>query len=131
MDTGIIFGRGIGFPPNVGSDGRIICSTGEANIREAIQIILLTEPNERLRLPNFGAGLREFLFEPNTVATRQQIARRIITALQAWEPRIHVQSVEVEADPADAYSAIATIHYTLVATQTQERMSLAIRLEQE
>ncbi|MBP8250719.1 MAG: GPW/gp25 family protein [Herpetosiphon sp.] len=129
MDAGTIFGRGMSFPPRV-DDGRIVCSEGETNIREAIQIILLTKSNERLRLPTFGAGLHELLFEPNTVATHQRIARRITNSLHAWEPRIHVQSVDVAADPADAYSAIATIHYTLVATQAQERMSLAITLGQ-
>jgi phage baseplate assembly protein W len=45
-----------------------------------------------------------------------------------WEPRIRIESVSVEADPSDAESAIATITYKLVATQTLERVSLNVKL---
>jgi phage baseplate assembly protein W len=83
-----------------------------------------------LRLPDFGAGLRRFLFEPNTVATRHQIEQRILLALAAWEPRIAVETVDVEADPDDPESAVATIVYKLVATQVTESVTLAVALTQ-
>ncbi len=126
VDTGRLFGRGIAFPPHIGADGRLAWSQGEQNVREAIHIILLTEYNERLRLPDFGGNLGPFLFEPNTVTTRYLLQENITRALQQWEPRISVQKVEVEADPSDPQAAIATISYRLVATQTLERVSLNI-----
>jgi Bacteriophage baseplate protein W len=128
MDAGTILGRGISFPPRVGADGRITWSAGEDNIRDAIWVILGTERNERLRLPEFGAGLRRFLFEPNTAATRHRIEDRIIKSLAAWEPRIAVDSVDVESDPDDAESAIATIQYKLVATQVRDRITVTVAL---
>jgi phage baseplate assembly protein W len=128
MDAGALLGRGISFPPRVGSDGRIAWSAGEDNIRDAIRIILGTERNERLRLPEFGAGLRRFLFEPNTAATRRRLEDGILRALAAWEPRIAVESVEVEGDPDDPESAIATIEYKLVATQARERITVTVTL---
>lgn len=128
MDAGTLLGRGISFPPRVGADGRLAWSAGEDNIRDAIRIILGTERNERLRLPEFGAGLRRFLFEPNTVATRQRLEDGILRALAAWEPRISVQSVDVDEDPDDAESTIATIEYKLVATQVSERITVAVAL---
>jgi uncharacterized protein len=126
--AGAVLGRGIGFPPRVGSDGHVAWSEGERNIREAIEIVLKTDRNERLRLAEFGGGLPRFLFEPNTPATRHQLADRIRRALDAWEPRITVQSVEVAEDPADAAAAVATIVYKLVATQSTERVSLSVPL---
>lgn len=128
MDKGRLFGRGISYPPRVGPDGRVVWSEGETNIRESIQIILLTEQNERLMLPDFGGGLGMFLFEPNAVATRRQIQERIVSALTRWEQRIVIQSVDVEGDPTDPQAAIATITYKLVATQAQERVSLNVTL---
>ena len=127
-DAGALLGRGIAFPPRVGADGRIAWSAGEDNIRDAIAIILGTEQNERLRLPDFGAGLRPLLFEPNTTATRNRLEERILRALAAWEPRISVQSVDVVDDPDDAETAIATIEYKLVATQTNDRITVAVAL---
>ena len=128
MDSGQILGRGISFPPRVGSDGRVAWSQGEVNVRECIRVILMTEQRERLRLPEFGGGLGLFLFDQNTVTTRQLIKERISKALARWEPRINVQSIDVEPDPADAQAVIATIAYELVATGLRERVSLAVTL---
>lgn len=126
MDNARVYGKGMAFPPRVGPDGRMAWSEGEPNIREAIRIILSTEPGERLRLPEFGAGLRRFLFEPNTLATHTLIRQSIAEALKRWEPRVQVEAVEVQADASDAESALATITYRLVATQVQERVSLRV-----
>jgi len=128
MDAGTILGRGISFPPRVGSDGRIVWSSGDDNIRDAIRIILGTERNERLRLPDFGAGLGRFLFEPNTVATQHRLEDRILKALAAWEPRISVESVDVTDDPGDPEAAVATISYKLVATQVRDRITVTVAL---
>jgi phage baseplate assembly protein W len=128
MDIGKVFGRGISFPPRVGADGRVVWSEGEQNIREAIRVILLTEQRERIRLPEFGGSLGQFLFEPNSVMTRHLLQDRITKALALWEPRIRVESVVVENDPDDAQAAIATITYQLVATQARERVSLSVTL---
>ncbi len=127
-ESGRMFGRGLAFPPRVGGDGRVAWSEGELNVREAIQVILLTERRERLMLPEFGGGLSGYLFEPNTVTTRRLIKDRIQRALEQWEPRISVERVDVEPDPQDPEAAVATITYQLVATQTRERVSLGVTL---
>ncbi len=128
MDAGALFGRGIAFPPRVGPDGRVAWSEGEDNVRDAIRILLLTRPGERLFLDDFGAGLDRSLFEPNTVTTRQMLRDRITQTLQQWEPRIGLESVDVEPDPQDERTAIATITYKLVATQVRERIDVAVTL---
>ena len=128
MDGGKLYGRGMSFPPRVGEDGRIAWSEGETNIREMIQVILRTQERERLNLPTFGAGLQQYLFEPNTVTTRFQVQDRITKALQLWEPRISLADVNVEQDPDDAQAAIATIEYKLVATQVKETINVSVKL---
>lgn len=126
MDDGVVYGRGISFPPRVGSDGRVAWSEGAANVRESIRILLMTEPQERVALPEFGGGLARLLFEPNTTATWQSIRDRIDKALSRWEPRVRVEAIDVDADPADVDAAVATITYRLVATGTRERVSVKV-----
>jgi uncharacterized protein len=128
MNNGQLFGRGMSFPPRVGPDGRVAWSEGEGNVREAIRVILMTEENERLRLPEFGGSLNRFLFEPNTVATRHLIQDRITQELAQWEPRVQVESVSVDPEEGDPEAAIATITYKLVATSMRERVSLKVTL---
>jgi phage baseplate assembly protein W len=128
IDAGKVLGRGVAFPFRVGPNGRIAWSAGEKNIREDIMVILMTEPGERVMLSSFGAGLRSMLFEPNDPTTRSRIQGMIATALTQWEPRISLQSVSVEQDPNDLQSVIATITYTLVATQATQTAALSITL---
>jgi len=127
--SGKIFGRGMGFPPRVGHDGRVVWSEGETNVRDCLRILLLTEPRERARLAGFGGGLTRFLFEPNTAATRHHIRETIEDTIKRWEPRVQLQNVSVEADPADEQGAVATIAFRLVATQALERVTLALTLK--
>lgn len=128
MEAGKLFGRGISFPPRIGPDGRMVWSEGESNVRESIRVILMTEPQERLRLSDFGAGLGRFLYEPNTAATHMLIQDHITKALAMWEPRLRIESVQVEPDRSDPQAAVATITYKLVATQQRERVALTVAL---
>lgn len=128
LKSGQIYGKGMSFPPRVGADGRVAWSEGEENVRESIRVILLTERRERLRLPGFGGSLSRYLFEPNTVTTRQLIKDRITKELAQWEPRVAVEDVSVEEDTTDPQAAVATISYRLVATRKQETVSLSIAL---
>jgi Bacteriophage baseplate protein W len=121
-----VFGRSVAFPPRVGADGRFVWSEGEANIRESITVVLKTDPGERVGVPDFGAGLGRFLFEPNNAATHARIQDAILRALTSWERRIQVEAIDIAADGDDAENALATITYRLVATDSRERISLNI-----
>jgi phage baseplate assembly protein W len=128
MPRDTVFGSGISFPVRLGADGRVAVSAGPENIRESIRVILLTEPGERLQLPDFGGGAGRFLFEPNTVATRRRVQERIEDSLRRWEPRIAVESVRVEEDPDDPRAAIATVRYQLVANRTAGQVAVRVQL---
>jgi hypothetical protein len=123
-----VFGSGISFPLRLGPDGRVASSRGPDNVRECIRHVLLTEPGERVMLPEFGGGGGSFLFEPNTVSTRRRIQERIEDALRRWEPRITLQAVTVEEGEDDPRSAVATVRYQLVADRATEQVSVRVEL---
>lgn len=128
MDEGKLYGRGIAFPPQLGPDRRWSWSVGPDNVRESIRIILLTEARERLMLPEFGGGLKQFLFEPNTASTRRLIEEAVTQSLSRWEPRINLEEVVVEADPDDPQAALVDLRYQLVASQTMDEIRLRVPL---
>ncbi len=129
IDEGKLLGRGISFPPRLGQDGRWAWSVGAENVREAIRIILLTQLKERLLLPEFGGGLKEFLFQPSTPATHRLIAERITVALHRWEPRIQLENVDVRPQEDTNRAVVAVIRYRLVATSRSEQLGLSIQFE--
>ena len=128
IDEGKLFGRGVNFPPKITANGRWAWSSGSENIRQSIQVILQTEPLERLMIPGFGSGLKKMLFQPNTVETHSLIEELINKALERWERRIRVTSVEVVPDPKDPNTAWISLRYKLVATQAPEQMQLRVQL---
>lgn len=97
----------------------------EESIRQQIKVILLVRPGELLMRPQFGAGLSEFLHQPNTLETRQQIQDTVIEALGIWERRILVDRVEVweEDDPDTIRIEIA---YRI--KQTGEQITTTLRM---
>jgi phage baseplate assembly protein W len=129
IDEGQIFGRGVAFPPHLDATGQWAYSLASENVRESIQIMLLTRVGERLMLPDYGSAVKNYLFAPNNAATRRSIQDEILRVLQQWEPRIAVDSVEVNPDPNDTQAAVATIQYRLVANQAQGQATLSLQLQ--
>lgn len=127
MEPSKIFGRGIAFPPHLDATGGFALSEGPANIRESVKMILLTEPGERIMLPDFGGGITSFLYEPNIISTRRRMQERIIQALNRWESRIQLQSVRVDADPGNPQGAVISIEYKLVATGELDQIALSFQ----
>lgn len=93
------------------ADGRLRWAREDESFRQVILTILLTRPGERLMRPTFGAGLLDFVHEPNNETTRSMIGARVRKALAQWEPRIRVEAVDVAADPDDPAAAQISIRY--------------------
>jgi phage baseplate assembly protein W len=111
-------GVGLAFPPAADARGALALVTYEEDIRQSIQIILGTNPGERVMRPQFGAGLRDFVFEPANPSTIQRVQTRVQEALIDWEPRINAQAVTVTLDPAAKNALYINITYTVRATNT-------------
>ena len=107
-------GVGWAFPVRP-TNGRLRFAKYEDDIEQAIQIILLTAQPERLMLPEFGAGLRTFVFEPNSPGTRARMAETVRKALVDWEPRITVERVDVTPG-AENNAVLIHIDYVVRAT---------------
>ena len=57
--------------------------------------LLLTNPGERVMIPDFGTPLRTLIFEQNTTTLAENARTMIIEAIRNWEPRIAVQNITV------------------------------------
>jgi phage baseplate assembly protein W len=110
-------GKGWPFPLKP-VNGRLQYVKYEEDIEQAIRIILLTEQGERAMLPQFGAGVRNYVFEPNSPATHRSIEEKIRHALVDWEPRINLERVEAVADDNNPNLLLVHIDYLVRATNT-------------
>jgi phage baseplate assembly protein W len=123
-------GVGWAFPPRLDPGGRIAESVYEDDVREAIRIILGTNPGERVMRPDFGAGLERFVFEPVNPATVTQVETAVRQALVAWEPRIDVLEVRVTPEGSPPVVLLIDVQYRVRATNALQNLVYPFYLEE-
>ncbi len=111
------------------AQGRLHYPDLAESVRQSIRIILATRPGERLMRPGFGAGLVDFLHEPNTLATRREIRERVTDTLNRWEPRILLDRVTVTPQEERPDTLRIEIAYRLRYSQQAQRMGITLELE--
>ena len=97
----------------IDSDGRLRATRDDASVRDVMLNILLTRPGERLMRPTFGAGLLDYVHQPNNQTTRSLIANLVRKALEQWETRVVVEEVRVLPDPESPAEAHIQIRYRM------------------
>lgn len=93
-----------------------------------VRLLLLTEPTELYMVPNFGVGLKKYLFTYNNDNTVALIRDKLIEQLRIWEPGVIPEETKVErglkyseVDNADE-NALETNHLKLTITLTAADM---------
>lgn len=115
---------------SVDPSGSFDWSRDDDSIREVMLNILLTRPGERLMRPDFGAGLLNFVHQPNNETTRNLIAATVRKALDQWDPRVIVDQVDVSPNPIQLAEVHIVIRYHLRHNPSPAEMSLALNLGQ-
>src|SRR5210317_1353917 len=104
----------IKYPFQFDNRGRTSEATYESHIRDMIEQVLFTSPGERVNRPDFGSGLMQLVFQPNSdelAATTQFLVQG---ALQQWLGDL-IQADEVQVESEDS-SLHVTIVYTIRRT---------------
>jgi Bacteriophage baseplate protein W len=113
-----IIGSGLAFPLQVDRRGGIALARDETDIEQAIELILATAPGERPMRPEFGCGVHDFVFHSVDASTVAQMEDAIRDALDHWEPRVIVESVEFNLDAVREGLLMIDIGYRVRATNT-------------
>ena len=108
-------GVGWKFPLQVTPDGKIAQAKYEQRIEESIYLILNTGKGERVMLPEFGCGIHELVFAPNTTTTLTQVVQTVRRALTTYEPRIDVLDIDAETAPEQPNLLLIRISYRIRA----------------
>ena len=108
----------INYPWQIDGRGRVADTSEVSHIRQMIEQVLFTIPGERVNRPEFGCGLQQLIFEPNSdelAATTQFLVQG---SLERWlGDVIEVEDVTIENDAA---RLVVTIAYTIRRTQQSQ-----------
>jgi len=90
------------FPFHVDGRGRAAETGEDDHIRDMIFQVLFTNPGERVNRPDFGCGLKQLVFMPNSDALAAASQVLVQGSLQRWlDAVIQVEAVEVEAEESE------------------------------
>ena len=106
---------GIKFPINVVSEDKTLFdlnNTRAEMIKSQIMHLIFTPKGQRIRKPDFGTRLIQFIFNPNDVETFGDVVSEIKETVKMWIPDCNIQEVEV-AEIDNGLGLAARIRYTL------------------
>ena len=72
--------------------------------------------------PDFGCGINDLVFAPNTVAVRGLVQQKVREALVQWEPRIDVLDVRVDSPPGWRNYLEIRVDYRIRATNASSNL---------
>lgn len=88
----------IAHPYHVDGRGRTARTDSDEHIRDMIEQVLFTAPGERVNRPEFGTGLQQLVFGPNSPELATATEFMVQGALQRWlSDVIEVLGVDVES----------------------------------
>jgi len=117
------------FPFAGAQQGIFTWATGNDSVRDVLWNILLTSPGERLMRPEFGAGIKQFIHQPNNETTRRLIADQALKAIQKWEPRIVVLDLRVDTSSQSLNQVTLRLLYKIKQTGEQNSLQLGLQLQ--
>ena len=115
-------GRGMAFPIRPSLQGGLVMADDEAKVRQGMWLILSTAPGERVMRPEFGCGIHELVFEPNTPAIRSLVRVKVREALIRWEPRVDIQEVTVGTSSNRRNHLLIDITYRIRSNNAVQNM---------
>lgn len=108
----------LSYPYRIDGRGRSTSDSEEVWIRGLIEQVLFTVPGERVMRPDFGSGLLQLVFAPNSpelAATTQMLVHGALQ--QALADLIVVENLTVEAIES---TLSITVQYIVRRTETRQ-----------
>lgn len=106
----------IDFPYHFDSRGRTAITDDDGHIRDMIEQFLFTNAGERVNRPDFGSGLLQMIFAPNSPELASTLQFTVQAGLQQWlGDVIEVRELEVTSE-----EATIRVELKYVVRRTQE-----------
>jgi len=113
----------VDYPFHFDGRGRTATTDYDEHIRDLIEQVLFTSPGERVNRPDFGCGLRQLVFAPNSDELAAATQFLVQGSLQQWlGDLIKVETVDVRAVES---SLTVTVRYTVIRSQTARTASFS------
>jgi phage baseplate assembly protein W len=122
-------GRGWRFPILPDATGSLGYVEGDDNVGQSLRILLLTQLGERMMRPGFGCAAPRLIFAPGSLQFLSLLERTVRETVRDWEPRIDLDDVRAEADPADETRVTVAISYRVRRSNSRSNLVFPFYLD--
>jgi uncharacterized protein len=115
----------LSFPLRIGARGAATSARRE-HVREQIEQVLFTDPGERVFRPEFGAGIRALIFEPNGSVLADILRKRLTDSLaDALQGEVDPKTLQVDVR-AEEEKLFVVISYALATVGQSESYEIPL-----
>jgi Bacteriophage baseplate protein W len=112
----------IDYPFHFDGRGRTATTTPDDHIKDMLEQLLFTNAGERVNRPDFGSGIQQLVFGPNSPELAAALQYTLKAAVQRWlSDIIELQALEVTSE--DSKLSIS-IRYLVRRTNEQQTTQL-------
>lgn len=116
-------GTGWAFPPSFSKGGtEVDMVSGAEDIHQSLQIIISTQPGERVMQARFGCDLNGFVFEGIGQGLINSMHQIISEAIIYHEPRVDLEKLSINEDQNEPGLLLISIEYSIRGTNSRYNM---------
>ena len=95
-------------------------------IRQNLKMLILTNPGERMMDPNFGVGMKQFLFQTYSENVYSEIDSKIREQVSIYIPAVKIQDVKFYSIEEDSNILKFRLVYSIPAIAINDLLDLTI-----
>ena len=96
------------------------------SIKQDFKMLMLTNPGERMMIPDYGVGLRQLLFSQNTDGLRESVVTRISSQLSRYMSFIRLMDVQISTSDTNENALNVYIEYQIPSFNTIQQINLSL-----
>ena len=102
--------------------------TYEDSVKSKMLHVIFTPKGSRLRMPDFGTNLVQYIFEPNDGDTLSNIKSEITIQVGKYVPGVRFDDISVVRDDKDERGTVVILYYTIQKGENEVSERIGIKI---
>jgi phage baseplate assembly protein W len=118
---------GVALPLRISSsDGFVMIKTIKRLVKQNLKMLILTNPGERVMEPQFGVGMKRYLFENFSQTTNAEINAKIREQVSIYLPLVNIINIDFDSSGIDQNQLFVRIRYSLPDINVKDLLQITI-----
>ena len=107
-------------------DGFTMIGDFHSLIKQNLKMLILTNPGERVMIPDFGVGIQSYLFQNFSESTFNEIDNNIKEQVEKYLPVVTVNRVRFSDSSPDTNTLQISLEYSIPALNIRDLLEFTI-----